>query len=79
MEVTLDDVEISERMDEEVNSGEKITDLELEIKIEKIETIKTEIFKAKNKFESFEIIGDKRKNQETSNLEDENKKLKKNL
>ena len=60
---------------------EEMTDLDLEVKIEKLDkerNIKTEVFE-ENKFMSFQIIGEKRKNQEISNLENENKKIKQEL
>jgi hypothetical protein len=80
MEVNSDHVELIERMDEEVYSGEEITDLELGVKIEQhdeIENIKTENFEEKNYSEiKIQIIGEKRKNHEEKNLEIEPKKIK---
>ena len=75
MDLNSDNVEIVEEM-EEVYSGE---DLVLELKIEKLdeeENIKTEVFKEPNNSESFQISGEKRKNEERSNLENEIKKNK---
>ena len=77
MEVYSDHNEIMEKMDEDVYSGEKMTDLELEVKLEspcEIENIKTEVFEEQNNFEPLQIIGEKRKNQETSTFD--NKKIK---
>jgi hypothetical protein len=57
---------------EEVDSGEEVLDSEL--KIEKLDEegfIKTEVFQD---FQPIQIIGEKRKNKEISNLE--NKKIK---
>ena len=79
MEVNSDHVESIEEMDEEFYSGEEITYLELEVKLENLDrkrNIKTEVFEEKNNFEPLQIIGDKRENQDTSNLENENKKIK---
>ena len=56
-----------------------IRDLELEIKIEKLDqkgNVKTKIFEEKNIPEPHQIIGEKRKNQEISNFQNENKKIK---
>jgi protein tyrosine/serine phosphatase len=69
MEVNQDPVEL--KFDEE------IPDLELVIKIEKVDdekNIKTEFSEQKNNFKPLQIIGEKRKNQEISNLDD--KKIK---
>jgi phosphotransferase system IIA component len=74
MEINSDSVEIIEKMDEEVNSGDEITDLELKIKKEEIENVKTEVIP--NNSEPHQIIGGKRKNKERSNLQNENKKIK---
>jgi hypothetical protein len=77
MEFFPDYIEIVEKMDGEVKS--EITDLELEVKIEKSdenEHMKTEVFEKKNNYERFQITGEKRKNQELSDLEIENKKIK---
>ena len=82
MDGNLDHLEIFEKMDEKVYPGEEITDLEIEVKIEKLDetaNIKSEVCEETNNSEPLQIIGEKRKNQETSNLEDETKKLKKNL
>ena len=79
MEVNPNQVEYFEKMDDEIKSEEEITDLELDVKIENLEkgNIKTEFFEEKQYYESFQIIGEKRKNQEISNLE--NKKIKEEL
>ena len=72
MDVNSEHVEISERID-----NEQITDIELEVKIEKLDEktyIKTEVLEEKNNSDSFKIICGKRKNQEKSNLENETKK-----
>ena len=64
---------------EEVKCEEEITDLELENKIEKSdqkENVKTDISEEKNNPEPQQIIGEKRKNQETSNFQNGNKKTK---
>ena len=56
---------------------EEMTDLDLEVKIEKLdkeEYIKTEVVKEIVFSKPFQIIGEKRKNEEMSNLE--NKKIK---
>ena len=77
MEVNSDLVEISEKINREVYSDERITDLELEVKIETIEEIgifKTEACEEKNNPEYLQIIGQKRKNNEL--LDTENKKIK---
>ena len=67
-----------EKMDKEIKSDEEITDLELEIKIEKPDdkgNIKIEVFEETNNSEPHQIIGEKRHfNEEKSNLE--NKKIK---
>jgi hypothetical protein len=55
----------------------KASPRELEVKIEnpdEVGNIKTEVFEEKNYFEPLQIIGEKRKNTESSNLE--NKKIK---
>jgi hypothetical protein len=75
MDVNSDYVEILEKMDEQIKSYEKITDLELEVKLEKPdeENIKTEVFD-ENKSSQLSInIGEKQNNQDRSN---ENKKIK---
>ena len=79
MEVYSDHVENFENISEKVKSDEKITDLDLEIKIEKPdikENIKAEYFGEENNSESLQIIGEKRKNNQKSNLEVVNKKIK---
>ena len=54
---------------------DEITDLELKIEISsETENIKSEVFEEKNNSEPLQVIGEKRKNDESSNLE--NKKLK---
>ena len=70
MEINSDNVEIIE----EVDSCEGITDLELEIEVKT--NIKTEVFDETNNADPHQIIGKKRKNNERSNLEIENKKIK---
>ena len=78
MSVNSDQVDIFEKI-EEVKCDEEITDLELDVKIEKSDeqgNIKTEVFEENNYSEPFQIIGKKRKNQERSNLENESKKIK---
>ena len=76
MDVHLENVDFIEK---EVYAFGDITDLDLEIKIEKLDeerNIKTEVFDEKNNISS-QIIGEKRKNEEISNLE--NKKIKQEL
>ena len=76
MDIDSDQVETVRKI-EEVKSDEEITDLELNVKIEKSGekgSIKTEVFEEKNYLEPLQIIGEKRKNQEKSNLENETKK-----
>ena len=76
MNVSSDDVEIFENNYEKIKSDEEITDLELEIKMEKLDekgNIKTELFE-ESVSGDLQIIGEKRKNEEISNLE--NKKSK---
>jgi hypothetical protein len=76
MEVNSDHFEIIEKTDEEVYSGEEISYPDVEVKTEphdEIEIINTEEV---NNSEPFQFIGEKRKNQETSNSENENKKIK---
>jgi hypothetical protein len=71
----MNQVEISETKDE-VKSVEEITDLELEVKVEKFDEtgdITTEVFEKMNNSGSLKIIGEKRKNKE---LYSENKKIK---
>jgi hypothetical protein len=78
MDVNSKYVEILNKMNEKIKS-EEITDLELEVKIEKTndeENIKSEFFEKTNYSEPIPIIGEKRKNQEISNLENKNKKIK---
>ena len=73
MDVDSENVDFIEK---EVYACGDITDLDLEIKIEKMDeekNIKTEVFEEKNNISS-QIIGEKRKNKEISNLE--NKKIK---
>ena len=77
MEVNSDQVDISEKNDENVKSDKEITDLELEVKIETPDVagnIKTEVFEEENNSESFQITGEKRKNNNKSDLV--NKKVK---
>ena len=65
-------------IEKEVYACGDITDLDLEIKIEKMDeerNVKTEVFEEKNNIPS-QIIGKKRKNKEISNLENKNKKIK---
>ena len=79
MEVDSDDVRMFKKLYEEVKSDEELTDLELEVKIEKsdeTENIKTEVFEEVNNLTPFQIIGEKRKNPERWNVENENKKIK---
>ena len=78
MEVYSDQVEVLKKKDEKIKS-EEITDLELEVKIEETngeEKIKSEFFEERNYSEPIQIIGEKRKNREISNLKHKNKKLK---
>ena len=77
MDVNSDHIEIVQKIDEKVKS--EITDLELEVKIEKTDEtgkIKIEVFEEENNSEALQIIGEKRKSQERSDLENENKKIK---
>ena len=79
MEVNSDHVENFENMDEKIKFDDEITDLEHEVKIEKTDEtgkIKAEFFEDANNSEPLQIIGEKRKNRERSNLEIENKKIK---
>ena len=76
MDVDSENVDFIEQVDKEVYACGDITDLDLEIKIEKLDeerNIKTEVFEEKNNLPS-QFIGEKRKNEEISNLE--NKKIK---
>jgi hypothetical protein len=78
MDVDSENVDFIEKVDKEVYACGDITDLDLEIKMEKLDeerNIKTEVFDEKNIMPS-EIIGEKRKNKEILNLENENKKIK---
>ena len=61
---------------DQAEMSEKIIDLDLEIKIEEKVNIKTEVIEETNNSERHQIIGEKRKNQERSNSENENKKIK---
>ena len=79
MDVYSENVDFIERRNKEVYKD--ITDLDLEVKIEKLDkerNIKTEVFE-ENKFIPFQIIEEKRKNKEISNLVNENKKIKQEL
>ena len=79
MEVNSDHVEIFESMNEKIKSDGVITDLELEVKIEETDEtgkIKTKVFEETDYSELVQIIGEKRKSQERSNLENEDKKIK---
>ena len=76
MDVDSENVDIIEKVDKEVFDFGDITDLDLEIKVEKLDevrNIKTEFLDEKNNMPS-QFIGEKRKNIEMSNLE--NKKIK---
>jgi hypothetical protein len=67
---------------EEIKSDNEITYLEPDIKIENPNErgyIKNEVFEENNIYASLEIIGEKRKNQETANLEIKNKRIKDEL
>ena len=78
MKVNSDQIEIFRKI-EEVKCDEEITDLELDVKIENSDeqgNIKTEVFEEKNYSEPFQIVGEKRKNHEKANLENESKKIK---
>ena len=76
MEVSSDQVEIIEEIDEEVYSGEEVSfhDPEIKTEVHDEENIKNEGFEVRNNSEHLKIIGEKRKNQETANSE--NKKIK---
>ena len=79
MEVNSDHVEIIENTVEEVYSGEEMSFIDQEVKIEahdEIETINTDVFEEKNNSELLQIIGEKRKNKEKSYLENDTKKIK---
>jgi midasin (ATPase involved in ribosome maturation) len=79
MDVSSDHVKVVEKMYTEVKSDEELIDFELEVKQEKSDekgNIKTEVFEKENYPEPFQIIGEKRKNQERSDLKNENKKVK---
>ena len=76
MDVDSENVDFIEKLDKEVFDCGDITDLDLEVKIEKLDeerNIKNEVYDEKNNIPS-QIIGEKRKNEEISNLE--NKKIK---
>ena len=77
MDLNSDYAEILKKIDEYLDSDEKITDLGLEIKTEIIEeggNIKAEVFEETNNSEPLLITGEKRKNEDRSNLK--NKKIK---
>jgi flagellar biosynthesis GTPase FlhF len=77
MNVNSAHIEKLEKMDEEFEPEEEITDLDLEVKIEESDEnryIKTEVSDEINNSE--QIIGEKRKNKEKPNLENENKRVK---
>ena len=77
MNVNSAQIEKLEKMDEEFEPEEEITDLDLEVKIEESDEnryIKTEVSDEINNSE--QIIGEKRKNKEKPNLENENKRVK---
>jgi hypothetical protein len=79
MEVGLDRVKLFDIIDEEIQYDDVMTDFNLEVKIENLNekvNIKTEVFEGENYSEPLQIIGEKRKNTERSNLENENKKIK---
>jgi hypothetical protein len=79
MEVNSSHVENFRKI-EEVKSDEEITDVELDIKIEKSDEqgkIKTEVFEENNYSEPLQIIGEKRKHRERANLENKSRKFKK--
>jgi hypothetical protein len=76
MDVNSENVDFIEKLDKEVYTCGDITDLDLEIKIEKLDEekkVKNEVLEEKNNMPS-QIIGKKRKNKKISNLE--NKKIK---
>jgi hypothetical protein len=75
MDIDSENVDFIEK---EVYACGDITDLDLEIKIEKLDeerNIKNEVFDEKNIMPS-QFIGDKRKKKEKSNSENEKKKIK---
>ena len=76
MDLNSDQAEIFEEIDVDLDSTEKITDLDLEIKIEVKGNIKTEVIEKTNNSEPHQIIGEKRKNEKISTLKNENKKIK---
>ena len=76
MDLNSDQAEIFEEIDVDLDSTEKITDLDLEIKIEVKGNIKTGVIEETNNSGRHQIIGEKRKNQERSNSENRNKKIK---
>ena len=79
MEGNSDHVENFENSDEKIKFDKEVTDLEFEVKIEKTDEngkIKTEFFEEATNSEPLQIIGEKRRNKERSNLEIENKKIK---
>ena len=76
MDVDSENVDFIEKLEKEVYACGDITDLDLQIKIEKLDeerNVKDEVFEEKN-IMPFQIIGEKRKNKEILNLE--NKKIK---
>ena len=79
MDIDSDQVETVRKI-EEVKCDEEITDLELNVKIEKSGekgSIKTEVFEEKNYLEPLQIIGEKRKHRERANLKNKSRKFKK--
>jgi hypothetical protein len=77
MEVYSDQITILKKTDEIIYSEKEIADFELAGKIEESDkkgNVKTEVFEEINNSEPLQIIGEKRENQESSNLE--NKKTK---
>jgi hypothetical protein len=76
MEVNSDHVVIIEKMGVEVCSGEEMSDPDLESKTESHEKMRTINFEKQNNSKLFQIIGEKRKNKESSYLKNDVKKSK---
>ena len=77
MEVYSDQITILKKTDEIIYSEKEIADFELAGKIEESDkkgNVKTEVFEEIDNSEALHIIGEKRKNPKSSNLE--NKKIK---
>ena len=79
MDSNSDHVENFKNIAEEVKTVKEVTDLGIEVKIENPDgeiNFKTESSEEQNDSEPIQVIGEKWKNNEKSNLEIENKKIK---